>query len=155
MTRLGPAALLFLLPGLARAASSAEGLAEILVPIGVVGTVFGFVAVVVGIVAYARHRNGRLRHETIRLAIEKGQPLPPDLLDPVRRTDPGLRDLRRGLLLLALGLGLSLCLAISLPPDAPVGLWAVGFIPGFMGLAFLGSYAVARRQLRDPRSDPG
>jgi hypothetical protein len=155
MTRLAPAALLALLPALARAASSsAEGLAEILVPIGVVGTVFGFAAVTIGIVAYARHRNGRLRHETIRLAIEKGQPLPPELLDPIRRSDPALRDLRRGLLLLALGLGACLYFGLSPEPDLHQQ-WAAGFIPGLMGLAYLATWAIGRRMPAEARTDAG
>jgi hypothetical protein len=152
MTRLAPAALLALLPGLARAASAADGLAEILVPIGVVGTIFGFAAVMIGIVAYGRHRNQRLRHETIRLALEKGQPLPAEILDPTDRRDPSLRDLRRGLLLLAVGAGA--CLYLGLSSIAEVHReWPAGLIPGLMGLAYLATWTVARRRTGERRPD--
>jgi hypothetical protein len=154
MTRFTPAVLAALLPAVARAASSTDDLAEILVPIGVVGTIFGFTAVMIGIVAYARHRNGRLRHETIRLAIEKGQPLPPELLDPMIRRDPALRDLRRGLLLLAVGLGACLYLGLSPLPGVHRE-WAAGFIPGLMGLAYLATWAIGRRTPAEAGTDAG
>ncbi len=148
MRRLVPATLLATLPALARAADTLPvDLEDILVPIGVVGTVFGFSALIVGIVFYAVHRDNRLRHETIRMALEKGQPLPPELLDPVKQHDPIMRDLRRGLLLIGLGLGLGLFFAVIGEPE-----WAIGFIPGFMGVAYLACYAMARRQPRVPQA---
>lgn len=148
MNRLAPALLLALLPAVAWASD----LTETVTPIAIVGTVFGFTALIIGIVAYGRFRNQKLRHETIRLAIEKGQPLPSDLLDPVRRRDPRISDLRRGLLLLALGLGAGLFFYFSNPPGAPQHTWAVGFIPGLMGIAYLVSHAVARPKARDPQT---
>ncbi len=153
MNRLAPALLLALAPGLARASES--NLTAILVPIAVVGTTFGFTALMVGIIAYRRYRSDTLRHETIRLALEKGQPLPPGLLDPVALRDPGARDLRRGLVLLAIGLGLGLYLYFSPPEGAPVHTWSVGFIPGLMGLAYLAAYAFTERQARGIPADRG
>lgn len=148
MKRLLPAALLAVLPALARASNDLEA---VVVPIGVTGVVFGFTAVIVGLVAYSRHRNQRLRHETIRLALEKGQPLPSDLLDPApgdgRR--PADRDLRRGLVLVAVGLGLCLYLGLAGFPGGSRN-WAVGFIPGLIGVAYLVTYAVGRRQDAPP-----
>lgn len=148
MRRLVPAALLATLPALARAADTMPiDLEDILVPIGVPGVVFGFSALIVGIVFYAIHRDNRLRHETIRLALEKGQPLSADVLDPAKRVDPVMRDLRRGLLLIGLGLGLGLFFAVAGEPE-----WAIGFIPGLMGVAYLACYAMARRQPRVPQA---
>ncbi len=147
MNRLAPAALLALAPVLARAAD--PDLTEIITPIGIVGTIFGFTAVIIGIVAYGRYRSQLLRHQTIRLAIEKGQALPGEVLDPVRRRDPRAGDLRRGLLLLAIGLGAGLAFYFSNPPGAPEHTWAVGFIPGLMGVAYLVSHAVTRPKASD------
>jgi len=148
MRRLAPATALSLLPSLARAAE----LQDTLVPILVVGIVFGFSALVVGMVFYAVHRAQRLRHETIRLALEKGQPLPADLLDPPARRDPKLRDLRRGLLLLAFGIGV--CLYLGLSPLAGVHReWPAGFVPGLMGLAYLATWAVGRSRTGQERTD--
>jgi hypothetical protein len=156
MKRLLPAALFSLLPALARADSD---LAELIVPIGIVGTVFGFTAIIVAVVAYARHRSNQLRHETIRLAIEKGQPLPPDLLDApsvrdsydARGRNTPERDLRRGLVLLALGIGLCLYLGVGNFTGSGHH-WAVGFIPGLIGAAYLVAYAVGRG--RGPSAPP-
>jgi hypothetical protein len=148
LTHLLPAALLAALPALARAATDLEA---VVVPIAVTGTVFGFTAVIVGLVAYTRHRTQRLRHETIRLAIEKGQALPPDLLDAAR--PPGdrsaERDLRRGLVLVAVGLGIGLYLALA-PFSGGGHNWSVGFIPGLIGVAYLVAYAVGRRPSAPP-----
>ncbi len=147
LARLLPATLLAALPALARAGD----LEAVLVPIGVTGTVFGFTAVIVGLVAYARHRTQRLRHETIRLAIEKGQALPPDLLDAAR--PPGdrsaERDLRRGLVLVAVGLGVGLFLALA-PFSGADQNWSIGFIPGLIGVAYLVAYAIGRRPSAPP-----
>lgn len=140
MKRFLPTALLAVLPALARAD-------EMIAPIGVSGVVFGFTAIIVGIVAYGRYRSQRLRHETIRMALEKGQLLPPDLLDRAAssryaRNSPE-RDLRRGLVLLAVGLGSSLCLRFS-ETFGQESSWAVGFIPGLIGVAYLVAYALGR-----------
>ena len=147
MKPIAPTLLLALAPALARA----DTLENVVVPLGVVGIVFGFSALMFGIIAYSIFRSRRLRHETIRLAIEKGQPLPPELLDPVDRRDPELRDLRRGLVLLGIGVGMGLFLGFS-SVTGQRGDWAVGFIPGFMGLAYLASYAVSRRNPRNEQA---
>lgn len=153
MNRLAPAFLLALAPGLARAAEA--NLTAILVPIAVIGITFGFTALTVGILAYRRYRSDTLRHETIRLALEKGQPLPPGLLDPVAVRDPGARDLRRGLVLLAIGLGLGLFLYFAPAPGTHPHTWSIGFIPGLMGLAYLLAYAFAGRPARGTPADRG
>lgn len=85
-------AVLLALPAAARATDFADAI----IPIGVVGTIFGFTAVTVGLVSYWTYRARRLHHETIRLAMERGQPLPAALSTDAERTSPP-RDLRRGL----------------------------------------------------------
>ena len=67
------------------------------VPIAIVAITFGCGVLIVGTVAYTAHRGRQLRHETIRLALEKGQPVPLELLGA---TTPGARrrDLKRGLI---------------------------------------------------------
>ncbi len=140
---------LALLPALARASD----LTETVTPIALTGTVFGFAALMVGIVVYGRFRSQKLRHETIRLAIEKGQALPGDLLDPGRRRDPATSDLRRGLVLVAVGLGASLFLLLATPPGALEHTWAIGFVPGLMGVAYLVAHALARPRAPGPQAD--
>jgi hypothetical protein len=88
------------------------------------------------------HQRRRLWHETARLAIEKGQPIPPhpDEPKPTRR-DAAQRDLRAGLVLIAVGAGTYIFLqAVS---DARVA--NLGLIPGLMGVALVLHWIISRR----------
>lgn len=92
--------------------------------------IFSFVIIVVLMKSIARVHHARMWHETARIAIEKGQPLPP----AVYRNCSPLRDSRRVLLggLILIGVGAALYLA----PNSPGGHW-IGAIPGFIGLAMV------------------
>jgi hypothetical protein len=140
------AAVLLLLPTLALA-----DVAGVVVPLGVVGTVFLFSALMVGIVSGTVFRVRRLRHETIRAALDKGQPLPPDLLEPPRRAPEPMRDLRTGVILLGLGAGLSAFFSVA--AGAHEGAWALGFVPGFVGLGYLAAFALSRAFTPKPDAD--
>jgi len=95
------------------------------------------IVVIVGGLIIAHHRQ-RQWHETARLALEKGQPLPQSLDDSDshkvqgRPEGPG-RDLRAGLICIGTGAGLFLFF------DALLGRWMayVGAIPGFIGIALV------------------
>ncbi len=115
-----------------------QGTVADLTPVLVTAVAFGFTLFIVLAVLYASHRARHLRHETIRLALEKGQPLPPELLEPPAR--PG-SDLARGVKLLALGLGLSLMLLLMEKHAWPVGLILVA-----LGLGFVASHWLTGRQ---------
>jgi hypothetical protein len=78
-------------------------------------------------------RRQELWHETARVALEKGQPLPPLPADMRREKHPDQNsDFRAGLVLFATGGGLYLFFATFLPP-----LRYVAAIPGFIGVALL------------------
>lgn len=82
-----------------------------------------------------QHRH-QLWHDTARIALEKGQPLPPmpaDVAPPPPTESKPSNDIRTGLILIATGAGLFLFL------NALVGrgLGLVGAIPGFIGVALL------------------
>jgi uncharacterized protein DUF6249 len=87
-------------------------------------------------------RNQRL-HRTLAAMIEKGVPIPPELLQPTEPVKPRRSDLRRGLT--ACGVGLALMLFLGLQRGELFGieqkeigsLWAVGFIPLFVGIGYL------------------
>lgn len=109
--------------------------------IAVGGGILLTIVVIVGGLIIAHHRQ-KLWHDTARLALEKGQPLPPQVdAAPAQKDDgpvagPG-RDLRAGLICLGTGAGLFLFF------DALLGRWMayVGAIPGFIGIALI-LYAV-------------
>jgi hypothetical protein len=92
----------------------------------------GFFLMVVGIVGgayYTRFRIERQKHETLRLLVEKGGSIPPELLVPPVPRD---RDLRRGVLLVCAGLAIGICFALI----APGGI-GLGVIPFTIGLGYL------------------
>ena len=94
---------------------------------------------VMGIAAmYFKHQQSRWRHEMVRLALEKGQPIPDfanerELRRPKSRGDLGRHDLRGGLVLLGVGAGLYLFFVTVGAPEARF----IGAIPGFIGVALL------------------
>jgi len=94
-------------------------------PLAAFLTLFGVVVAAL----FAGYRRDRNRHETLRVLIEKGAPLPPEMLSV-----PKGSDLRRGVVLLAAGLGLTIFLLAF--PVRP-GLWAAGVVPGLIGIGYL------------------
>src|ERR1700761_825624 len=85
--------------------------------------VFAFLAAIIIVPQYLRYRDRARLHETLRVAFERGQPVPPELVEalqfrrrggaaPIDALQPypvagrPERDLRRGVIWLAIGLGL-------------------------------------------------
>jgi hypothetical protein len=98
---------------------------------------FALPLLLVAVILYYKHRRARLTHETIAHFADKGQPVPPELLDPPKsRKDTGLQA---GLILVGLGIGLGLFFYEIRAP------WSIGFIPGLMGVAMLIAWAIERR----------
>lgn len=102
--------------------------------------VFGFTAIIVATVLYTRHRDRALRHETIRVALEKGQQVPPELLTDPQGSRARRSDLSYGVLLLFTGVGLSAFLWSIQNRN-----WAAGLICIALGLGYLVSHVVASR----------
>ena len=96
-------------------------------------TIFGLAAVL-----FAVHRIYRQRAETLRLMVEKGVAIPPELISPPPRP---ASDLRRGLVLLMFGLGLSICL---LATSEVRGMWTLGLVPLLVGAGYLIVFRVTR-----------
>jgi hypothetical protein len=92
-------------------------------PVGIVAVVLTF-----------RHHRQKLAHETMRLMIEKGLPVPTELINPPPPAKAPKSDLRRGLIWLALGIGLVIPLK---QPTEDSGIWAAGLVPAFIGVAYL------------------
>ena len=94
---------------------------------------FGLPLALVATVLYYKHRKVQMNHETITRLVEKGLPIPPELMEPPRKGNAGLRG---GLVLLALGIALSVFFAGWGPG------WSIGLIPGLMGIALLVAWKI-------------
>jgi hypothetical protein len=93
-----------------------------------------FLTILLGLVSthMLRIRKQAQLHQTLRLMIEKGSDIPPELFAPPSSAHS---DLRRGLVLV--GVGLSLLILIGMVEGFASGSWAVGLIPSFIGVAYL------------------
>ena len=134
-----------------------------LIPIAGMAFVLGIIL----IGSLEKAQKEKLRHETIRQALEKGQTLPAELFEGdkfqrelVQRAldngRPHPRDDRRtGLILLAVGIGVvgfSLAMHES-RPEVPTGVAWLGCIPALIGVALLINWALERGGKNDqPRS---
>jgi hypothetical protein len=110
----------------------------------------GFVLGIILIGAVAKAQKEKLRHDTLRRALEKGQPLPPELLEEKARSHP--RDDRRGgLVSLAVGVGVFVFFRAmhESEPDIPAGVAWMGCIPALVGVALLLNWALDRRGKND------
>ncbi|MFA4950816.1 DUF6249 domain-containing protein [Brevundimonas sp.] len=113
---------------------------DVLIPLA---GIFMIIAVSVG-PAWLKSRDRREMQNTLRAAVERGQPLPTELIDAltkeqVRKLPSASRDLRIGVILLALSTGIAaafLALGYGVDNDAK---FVAGFaaIPGSIGLAFI------------------
>ncbi|MCX7827102.1 MAG: DUF6249 domain-containing protein [Verrucomicrobiae bacterium] len=110
---------------------------EIIVPIGFFATIVGLVALRIT----AQLRRNKMLHETLRAMIEKGAPIPPELLRLQQMPRQPYSDLRRGLVSIGVGTGLVVLFLLQAP-----GYWPVGLIPLLMGVAFLITWKVERKQ---------
>src|SRR4051812_11167132 len=68
--------------------------------------VFGTPVLIVALIMYFGFSKSRARHRTIRMLVEKGQPVPPELLAPPTPAVRQRSDMRRGVVLMMVGLGL-------------------------------------------------
>ena len=122
-------------------------------------TFWAVVAAVVILPVYFRYLEKGRMHDTLRAAIERGQPIPPELIAAIQsataRIPPGPeRDLRNGLILLAWGLGfcgLGYGLWYGLMSVNDIAAYVsggsvagFGAIPGLIGIAYLVLWALRR-----------
>lgn len=116
---------------------------EDLIPLTAIVMPFLMVITIVVVPTYLKHRERKEMQATIRVAIEKGQSLPQELIDAmskdVRRPATALRDLRSGVIWLAVGVGLAgLGLMIGFEErDAVHPLLGVAIIPSVIGAALI------------------
>ena len=110
---------------------------EVFIPI----FIFASIVAIVWLFSHYNYKKRLTAHETLRLAVEKGQEVSPELVERMSYlNDPVKSDLRRGVLLIAFGVAFMILGAI-MPHDEPEamrGIMGVSSFPVVLGLAYLG-----------------
>ena len=121
------------------------------IPIFAIFAVFGTITAIVVGPTYLKSKERREMQATVRAAIDKGQPLPPEVIEALgkeatRNLPSRTRDIRRGIIWLAVGIGLAAFGIINDStwergewggPDFGGGLLGIAAIPVTIGLAFI------------------
>jgi hypothetical protein len=109
--------------------------------------------IIVAIVMYSRNVRSRQRHETIGRLIEKGLPVPPELLgsqhDVFATISPKVSPLRSAFTLMGLGVGLIIFFVAEGGDN-----WGIGAIPLSIGLAQLLAWKLEKPQSGAADSTP-
>ena len=109
---------------------------EVIPLVGIVFlSIFGAPVLIVILIGVFALLVSRSRQRTIRLLVEKGQPVPAELLAPEVRRVRRRSDVRRGVIWTMVGLGLMVWLAAV--NDWEGGVWSFGLIPFLIGLGYL------------------
>ena len=98
-------------------------------------SIFGAPVLIVIMIGIFALLGSRMRQRTIRMMVEKGQPVPAELLAPELRHVRRRSDVRRGVVWTMVGLGLMIWLAAV--NDWEGGAWSFGLIPFLIGLGYL------------------
>ncbi|WP_427791990.1 DUF6249 domain-containing protein [Brevundimonas diminuta] len=113
---------------------------EVLIPLAP----FLMVVAIVVIPSWLKSRERREMQATLRAAIEKGQTLPPEVIEAISKDNAkppatAARDLRTGVILLAVAIGIAVFgYAVSFAEmDAYYPIVGIAAIPGMIGLAFI------------------
>ena len=128
----------------------------------IMGVAFwAFLAAIIIVPRVLKHQEQMRMQDTLRVAYEKGQPVPPELIEAMRSREPlriestPERDLRRAIVLIGVGLGMALLgygLWYGLSSVSDEGAYisgasvaGAGAIPGFIGVAYLILWATRRK----------
>ena len=111
----------------------------------IVGIIFGSITAVILVPFWLRSQERIRVQETLRAAIESGQPMPTEVMEnaarnvDLRPTPSPARDLRTGIIWLGVGLGIAaMGAAIGFDdPDATMPFLGFAAFPIFIGLAFI------------------
>jgi len=98
-------------------------------------SIFGAPVLIVVLIGMFALSISRSRQRTIRMLVEKGQPIPAELLAPAARAVRRRSDVRRGVVWAMVGLGMMIFFgAVN---DWEGGIWSLGLIPFLIGLGYL------------------
>src|SRR5437899_10227869 len=97
-------------------------------------SIFGAPVLIVIMIGMFALLISRTRQRTIRMMVEKGQPVPAELLAPTKRAVRQRSDVRRGVIWTMIGLGAMIFFgAVN---DWEGGTWSLGLIPFLIGLGY-------------------
>jgi hypothetical protein len=128
---------------------------------------WGFIAAIVLVPKYLRSRERSKLLDTLKIAYEKGQPVPPELIDALQRgtaqavestpVTTAESDLRRAIVLISVGVGIALLgygLYYGISYESEEGgaitgaaVAGIGAIPGLIGVAYLVLWMARRQQV--------
>jgi hypothetical protein len=124
--------------------------ADVFIPI----TFFLFLAAVILVPGYLRSKEKERLHETLRVAYEKGQPVPPEMIEALQsnrlRPQPD-RDLRRGIVLLCVAAAMVVfgLMLNQISETEGHALWPIvggAAFPGFIGIGYIAFWLASRRK---------
>lgn len=125
---------------------------EDFIPVFAIFAVFGSLVAIVFGPQYLKSKERQELQATVRAAIDKGQPLPPEVIEAMskeatKNVPSRTRDIRRGIIWLATGIGIAAFGVVGDltwghdgwdgPAHVGNGLLGVACIPVTIGLAFL------------------
>jgi hypothetical protein len=124
--------------------------ADVFIPI----SFFLFLAAVILVPGYLRSKEKERLHETLRVAYEKGQPVPPEMIEALQsnrlRPQPD-RDLRRGIVLLCVAAAMVVfgLMLNQISETEGHALWPIvggAAFPGFIGIGYIAFWLASRRK---------
>ena len=124
---------------------------EDFIPIFAIFAVFGTITAIIVGPTYFKSKERREMQATVRAAIDKGQPLPPEVIEALgkeasKNIPSRTRDIRRGIIWLAVGIGMAAFSLINNStwggdswdgPNFDGGMLGMSAIPITIGLAFI------------------
>ena len=115
-------------------------------------SIFGAPVLIVIMIGMFALLISRTRQRTIRMMVEKGQPVPAELLAPTKRAVRQRSDVRRGVIWTMIGLGAMIFFgAVN---DWEGGTWSLGLIPFLIGLGYLIVWKLEGKQDVPPPPPP-
>lgn len=120
---------------------------EDFIPVIAILSVFGTITAIIVGPTYFKARERRDIQKTVRAAIDKGQPMPPEVIEALsneaaRALPSRTRDIRRGIIWLAVGVGMAAFSLINKynngwDDHGSNGLLGLAAVPATVGLAYL------------------
>ena len=98
-------------------------------------TLFGAPVLIVGLIMFFSYWKARSLHRTVRMMVEKGQPVPEALFATPPKAIRQRSDMRRGVILTMVGVGVMIFFGAM--DDWDGGAWALGIIPFLIGCGYL------------------